>query len=158
MIRFLGEFFLNENTSFLCFLGDIRDRVSKIAEELIKIMNKNNAKKRIFYDEYYQAELARPNLDLYLQDIYRYKTRLIVVFMCRDYQRKEWCGLEARVVRDLIKTNQSHRIMLLTVDGEVFDGILSIDGYINIKDNTPDQVANEIYRRLLSHSYPSPGH
>lgn len=70
--------------------------------------------------------------------------------MCADYGRKEWCGLEARVIRDLIKTHQGHRIMLLSTDGGIIDGILSIDGYMDIRNDNDDEVTNSIYSRLLA--------
>ncbi|CAF3998762.1 unnamed protein product, partial [Adineta steineri] len=135
------------------FPGDIRDRVSKIAEKLCEKVNK----KKIFYDNYHKVELARPNLDLYLQTIYRYQTRLIVVFMCADYTRKEWCGLESRAIRSLLKTDQSDRIMLLTVDGKTIDGVFDIDGYLDISNDSDDYVADAIYERLdnLGEALPS---
>ena len=130
------------------FPGERRDRVSKIAELLCALTDRKDGRQRIFYDNYFRAELARPNLDLYLQRIYRNQTRLIAVFMCSDYSKKEWCGLEARAIRDLLKTGQSNRIMLLTFDGTGIEGILSIDGYMNISNDTDDVVAHAIYDRL----------
>ncbi|CAF3048196.1 unnamed protein product [Rotaria sp. Silwood2] len=126
------------------FPGDIRDKVSRIAGKLCERLNKQ----KIFYDKYYKAELARPNLDLYLQTIYRYQTRLIVVFMCDDYALKEWCGLEARAIRSLLKSNQNHRIMLLSVDGKTIDGVLDIDGYLDISNESEEDVVNAIYSRF----------
>jgi hypothetical protein len=40
----------------------------------------------------------------------------VVVVLCADYERKEWCGLEWRAVRDLIKRRQEQRVMLLLAD------------------------------------------
>jgi hypothetical protein len=119
-------------------------------------MNRQNGKERIFYDKYHKAELARPNLDLYLHNIYRYKSRLIVVFMCDDYSRKEWCGLEARAIRGLLKTDQNDRIMLLSVDGKTIDGVLDIDGYMDISQEDDDDVVNAIYSRLIALGDPLP--
>ncbi|CAF4549984.1 unnamed protein product [Rotaria socialis] len=130
------------------FPGEIRGKVNEIARKLCEKINKKDGRKRIFYDEYHQAELARPNLDLYLHTIYRYQTRLIVVFMCADYSLKEWCGLEARAIRSLMKTYQNDRIMLLTVDGTTIDGVLDIDGYMDISGKTEDDVVAAIYSRL----------
>ena len=39
-------------------------------------------------------------------------TNLIVVVLCADYQQKEWCHLEWRAIRDLIKKRHD-RIMFL---------------------------------------------
>ena len=41
-----------------------------------------------FYDNNYVSQLARPSLDTLLQDIYRNRSKLIVVFSGEDYQRK----------------------------------------------------------------------
>jgi hypothetical protein len=145
-----------KNTTILWFLGDIRDKVEKIVEKLADKINPAGGRKRIFYDNDHKAELARPNLDLYLQEIYRYQTRLIVVFMCEDYARKEWCGLESRAIRDLLKTRQNDRIMLLTVDGKRIDGIFSIDGHMDISKDSEDEVASAIYSRLMELGEPQP--
>ncbi|CAF1317068.1 unnamed protein product, partial [Adineta steineri] len=133
------------------FPGDIRERVSHIAEKLCKKIN-TDGQQRVFYDMYHKAELARPNLDLYLQTIYRYKTKLIVVFMCDEYSRREWCGLEARAIRSLMKTYQNSRIMLLSVDGKAIEGVLDIDGYLDISEKKDDDndVVDAIYTRLIA--------
>lgn len=143
-------------TTHHCRLGDIRDRVRAIAESLCLKINVPDTHTSVFYDENHRAELARPNLDLYLLDIYRNKTRLIVVFMCNDYQLKEWCGLEARAVCSLLLSRQDARIMLLTIDGGVIDGILNIDGYMDIRQMTTDAVAEAIYIRLRTLGEPLP--
>lgn len=83
----------------LSFPGEIRPLVRKIAQRLAR----DHGQAHVFYDEYYKSELARPNLDLYLQSIYAEHSDLVVVFVCCDYDKKEWCGLEWRAVRDLIK-------------------------------------------------------
>ena len=77
--------------------------------------------------------------------------------MCNDYDRKEWCGLESRAIRSLLKSYQSNRIMLLSIDGHVINGILDIDGYLNISDETDESVATSIYERLLDLGSPLPG-
>ncbi|CAF3939319.1 unnamed protein product, partial [Rotaria sp. Silwood1] len=142
-IYFIDQYAHRFDVAF-SFPGDIRGKVSRIAEKLCERLNKQ----KIFYDKYHKAELARPNLDLYLQTIYRYQTRLIVVFMCDDYALKEWCGLEARAIRSLLKSNQNHRIMLLSVDGKTIDGVLDIDGYLDISNESDEDVVNAIYSRL----------
>ncbi|CAF4745171.1 unnamed protein product [Rotaria sp. Silwood1] len=158
--QLLDSYFIDKYTHrfdvAFSFPGDIRDRVSRIAEKLCVKINREDGKKRIFYDKYHKAELARPNLDLYLYTIYRYQTRLIVVFMCDEYTRKEWCGLESRAIRSLLKTYQNDRIMLLTVDGKTMDGVFDIDGYMNISEDSDDIVADAIYSRLKALGDPLP--
>lgn len=76
--------------------------------------------------------------------------------MCKDYGLKEWCGLESRAIRSLLKSDQNHRIMLLSLDGGTIDGILDIDGYLNISNETNDEVADAIFKRLQDLNRPSP--
>ena len=76
--------------------------------------------------------------------------------MCDEYSRREWCGLEFRAIRDLLKTHQRDRIMLLTVDGKTIEGIFSIDGYIDISKESETDVADAIYKRLLALGDPLP--
>ena len=74
----------------LSFPGEVRNYVESIASELERLIGPNS----YFYDNNYKAQLARPSLDILLQDIYRNRARLIVIFLCEKYQEKEWCGIE----------------------------------------------------------------
>lgn len=67
------------------FAGESWDVVEQVVKELEKIINKNS----IFYDNNYISQLARPSLDTLLQDIYRNRSKLIVVFLCEKYQDKK---------------------------------------------------------------------
>jgi hypothetical protein len=130
----------------LSFPGEARQRVEQVAEILGTALGRN----RVFYDNWYQAELARPNLDLYLQAIYRNQSDLLVLFLCEDYEKKEWCGLEWRAIRDLIKAKQDHRVMFLRLDDSPVSGILSIDGYLSIRDLSSADVGAAILARAES--------
>lgn len=127
----------------LTFPGERRDSVEKIADLLVEALGE----KRVFYDKYFEAELARPDLDIYLQKIYHAKSELVVVFLCAEYEKKEWCGLEWRAVRDLIKNRRTSDIMPIRFDDTHIRGLFSIDDYINAKDHTPEQIAEYIIER-----------
>ena len=102
----------------------------------------------IFYDHDYQAQLARPNMDLLLQEVYRNRNDLVVVFLSADYASKAWCGLEWRVVRDIIKSNEASRVMLIRFDDSPIDGLLLIDGYLDGSAHAPQRTAELILERL----------
>lgn len=102
----------------------------------------------VFYDLDYQAQLARPNLDVLLQEIYRHRSLLVVVFLCEKYAEKQWCGLEWRAIRDMIKSRQDNRIMFVRFDDAVVDGAFSIDGYIDARRYSPDDLAGFVLARL----------
>ena len=91
----------------LSFPGEKRDYVRRVAESLTAALGREN----ILYDEYLEAELARPDLDLYLGALYREDTQLLVPFLCADYQQKKWCHLEWRQIRDLLFKLEDERIM-----------------------------------------------
>jgi len=128
----------------LSFPGETRHRVEKIAE----ILSASVPKTAILYDKWLRAELARPGLDVYLTSLYRIDSLLLVFFLCEDYAHKEWCGLEWRIARDLIKQKQEHRLMPLRLDDAQIPGFHSIDGYLDIRNLSDTEVAEAILKRL----------
>jgi len=129
----------------LSFPGQHRAYVASVADHLKASLGSD----AIFYDNDYSAELARPNLDLLLQRIYHDNSDLIVVFLCADYAAKEWCGLEWRAIRDIIKQREDAKVMLLRLDNEPVPGLFGIDGYIDISAWSPERTAEEIKKRLV---------
>ena len=127
----------------LSFPGEWRDYVCEVSKTI-----KSNIDGEVFYDMDYQAQLARPNLDILLQEIYRNNSDLIVVFLCKEYNDKEWCGLEWRAIRDIIKSRKDKNIMFMRFDDSDVKGTFSIDGYISLKDKSPSEAANFILERL----------
>lgn len=130
----------------MSFAGEKRAYVAGVVDALRSTLGED----AIFYDYDYQAQLARPNLDTLLQDIYRSGSDLVVVFLCKEYSQKEWCGLEWRAIRDIIKSRDGERVMLIRFDNEPVDGIFSIDGYIDGNKFNATEVAGLIADRLAS--------
>lgn len=132
----------------LSFPGEYRDFVEQVASRLADAVGRD----QVLYDRYYEAEFARPNLDTYLQRLYHDESELIAVFLCADYERKEWCGLEWRAIRTLIMKRQSSTVMPLRFDNTEIPGLFSIDGYVWIDKRTPEQIADLILQRMGKHS------
>jgi hypothetical protein len=135
-----------EDMSFLValsFPGPCRGYVEQIARRLASSIGSG----RVFYDLDYQAQLARPNLDTLLQRIYRDQAALIVVFLSSDYATSEWCGLEWRTVRDIIKRKRSDQVMFVRFDDSTVEGALSIDGYIDARKYNAEAVSRYIIER-----------
>lgn len=128
----------------MSFPGENRAYVAEVVDALRRTLGAD----AIFYDHDYQAQLARPNLDTLLQDIYRNKSELIVVFLCAEYAKKQWCGLEWRAIRDIIKSKEDDRVMFVRFDDAPVDGVLSIDGYIDARSFGAHDVARFIVDRL----------
>lgn len=128
----------------MSFPGEKRAFVSQVVEALRPELPPDS----IFYDFDYQAQLARPNLDSLLVDIYRNRSDLVVVYLSEEYAQKEWCGLEWRSIRDLIKAKKDDQLMYFRFDDASIDGVLSIDGYVDARKQTPIEVAGMIIQRL----------
>jgi tetratricopeptide (TPR) repeat protein len=135
---------MNDFEVGLSFAGEQRELVAVVADRLAAALGRDH----VFYDCYHEEQLARPDLDVYLQKIYLEHTKLIVVFLCKDYERKEWPGLEWRLVRDLIKRKSADRIMLIRTDEAPVSGLLGIDGYLDAGNLGPDLIAERILKRL----------
>jgi hypothetical protein len=130
----------------LSFPGEHRSFVCAVADHLKSELGNDS----VFYDNDYVAELARPNLDALLQRIYHDNSDLVVVFLCSDYNAKEWCGLEWRAIRDIIKQRRDATVMLLRLDQAEVPGLFSIDGHIDVTTWSPAQTAAAIVKRIRS--------
>ncbi len=129
----------------LSFPGEIRDYVESIAKEL----EIHSGPHTYFYDNNYKSQLARPSLDTLLQDIYRNRSKLIVVFLCEMYQQKEWCGIEFRPIREIIMERQHDKVMFVRMDDGEVEGVFKTDGYIDGRVHVPEAVAGLIKERIL---------
>jgi hypothetical protein len=134
----------------LSFAGEHRAYVSAVADEVKRRLGSG----AVFYDKDYTAQLARPNLDTLLQRIYLNNSDLVVVFLCKDYERKEWCGLEWRAIRAIIKNKNDHAIMFMRFDGAEVAGSMSVDGYVDLAEHSPLQAARMIVERARLNEIP----
>lgn len=130
----------------ISYTSDYQQFVGEVAELLSQVLGRQ----RVLYDKFHEAEFARPNLDTHLQALYHDQSQLVVVFLCANYERKEWPHLEWRAIRDLIKKRQDASIMPIHMDDTCISGLLSIDGYINAQRREPADVAKLIMERLQS--------
>ncbi len=134
----------------LSFPGEKRDYVAAVTAEVKKRLGRDV----VFYDKDFTAQLARPNLDTLLQRIYLNNSDLVVVFLCAEYERKEWCGLEWRAIRNIIKNKNDHAIMFMRFDHADINGTFSIDGYVDLDEFTPLEAARMIVERVRLNDRP----
>lgn len=132
------------------FPGEKREYVAAVAAEAKKRLGHD----AVFYDHDFTAQLARPNLDTLLQRIYLNNSDLVVIFLCADYEQKEWCGIEWRAIRTIIKNKNDHAIMFMRFDGAEVSGALSIDGYVDLEKFTPLEVVRMIVERVRLNELP----
>jgi hypothetical protein len=128
----------------LSFPGEYRTRVEKIVGALAARLGRD----KVLYDKWYAAEFNRANLDIYLLKLYHDESDLVAVFLCKEYNAKEWCGLEWRACRDRLKHKEDDGLMFFRLDDADIPGLYSIDGYQDIRHMTDDEVAAAILSRL----------
>ena len=83
----------------ISYAGEKREFVAPLATILAKKFGQD----RVLYDKFHRAEFARGDLATYLPDLYLEQADLVVVVICKDYQEKEWTGLEWDAVLSLRK-------------------------------------------------------
>lgn len=130
------------------FAGEQNEYVGRVWKALRR--DGGLPRRSIFYHKQFEGELSRPNLDVYLQDIYANQTELLVVFLSAEYATKEWTGLEWRVVRDIIKKKEARAVMPIRFDDTHINGLFSIDGYVSAAGREPEDIADLILDRLES--------
>jgi hypothetical protein len=134
----------------LSFPGERRGYVGEVAAALKRRLRRG----LVFYDKDFTSQLARPNLDTLLQRIYRRNSELVVVFLSKEYEKKNWCGLEWRAIREIImeRENSAHSIMFMRFDDAPIEGVFKHDGYIDLNACSPSEAANLILQRVESNS------
>jgi len=135
----------------LSFPGEVRELVEKIAQRLEGLTGPDS----YFYDKNYVAQLARPSLDNFLQEIYGQRAKLLVVFIGSDYQNKDWCGIEFHAIRQLINQRANDRIMFVRIDDGEVDGVQPGDGFVDARKYSPEQIAKFIAERYSLLKKPS---
>lgn len=136
----------------LSFPGDKREYVEEVANEVKRKLPRGS----VFYDKDYASQLARPNLDTLLQKIYLNNSDLVVIFLSEEYEKKKWCGIEWRAVKEIINNKSDHAIMFIRFDDAAIQGTFSSDGYIDLNDHSPIQAARFIVERVRLNDMSSP--
>ena len=128
----------------LSFPGEYRPYVERVVASLAEALGPNAC----FYDRSYRAQLAVPNADVLLQEIYRERSDLVVAFVCREYDEKKWCGIEWRKIRERLSEGGAGEIMYVRLDLGDVAGMTTLDGYVDAQEETPETVASLILEKL----------
>jgi hypothetical protein len=142
------------------FAGDgKRDKVRSVAELLREELGDG----RVFFDEWFEAELAGHDAQLVLQDFYRKQARVVVACLCHRYGEKPWTQDEWRAIQALERglrdatAGNIRRMRLLPLrfgDGEV-DGLFDTAIVPDVRDRPPRKIADLILERLQLAQRPS---
>ena len=108
------------------FAGEKRGFVEKVAG----LLAQSFGEEAILYDKFHEAEFSRVRLGRYLPKLYHQQSDLVVVVICRDYEGKEWCGLEWDAIFDLLKQRHESEVMLSRCDYAIVADLFSDAGFL----------------------------
>ncbi|NMF86000.1 GUN4 domain-containing protein [Nodosilinea sp. P-1105] len=132
----------------LTFPGEHRKYVQDVAEFLAV----RCSYERVFYDSWYQEELARSRLDNHLHKIYTKESELVVVFLSQEYGEKFWCKLEWNAIQTIQFRSQPVEQVLLVglsrLEENAVSGIDRTHGYLNAEGKNPQELGKLILQRL----------
>lgn len=128
----------------LSFPGEHRGYVEEVAEELTKELGADAC----FYDQYYESQLGQPGLDVLLQGIYGERSGLVVAFVCREYDEKDWCGIEWQKIKERRVGGDEREIMYVRVDEGEVAGMTNLDGYVDARARAPQELARLVVERV----------
>lgn len=125
----------------LSFPGQHRLFVRNVANSLAESLGR----KRVFYDEWYQAELRGSGADLKLKRIYSEDAELVVPFFSQHYS-KMWCQIEWHSIRAVLaQRRQDDAVVPIHLDKTQIDGWEIIDfGIIRKARQSGTQIADEL--------------
>jgi UDP-3-O-acyl-N-acetylglucosamine deacetylase len=126
----------------LSFAGENREYV----EEVAKILKKR--KISVFYDKYEQANLWGKDLYQHLNEVYKNKSRLCIVFISKSYSEKLWTNHELRSAQERAFKENSEYILPVRFDESTIPGINSTTGYLDISNMNEKELAKEIVKKL----------
>lgn len=136
------------------FAGENRELVEEIAQILARQFGRDS----ILYDKFHEAELSRADLAFYLPSLYKNESDLVVLVFCDNYKSKRWCKLEWRAIYSLISDMKDQSIMLMRFNRLEPEGLHGLAGFIDLDDQSPDQVAGFILKRLALNEGLPPDH
>jgi hypothetical protein len=123
----------------LSFPGEHRDFVLKVAEALATRLTRE----RVFYDEWYEAELLGAGGDLKLQSMYK-QADLVIPFFS-EYYSKSWCSLEWETIRGiLLNRRREDAVIPVHLDGTDIPGWSEVNFGIRLRDRTPQKISDLI--------------
>lgn len=133
------------------FAGPHREKVRAIAD----LVGAKIGKERVFFDEWYEAEILGDDMEVLLQRFYHDQSLLVIADLSQEYGDRPWCQAEARAIRALRfeidpARDEAQRLRLLNArfgPGEV-PGVFKTTGSLDGINKTAEQCADLIVTRL----------
>ena len=124
----------------LSFPDEHRRFVKNVALRLVEMLGEN----RVFYDEWFEAELVGLDGDLKLRRYYREESLMVVPFFSEHYA-KDWCQIEWSSIRAMLKDRRKEdAVVPVQLDGTRVPGWEEIDFAIRRKNRNAKEIADLI--------------
>lgn len=124
------------------FSGDDREYVEQVA----KTLRDNGIK--VFYDMFEQIDLWGKDLGIHFDFVYRKAAKYCIPFISETYKKKIWTNHEIKTaIARAINSNEEY-ILPARFDDTEIEGIRPTIGYIDLRNFTPEQLANAILSKL----------
>jgi hypothetical protein len=126
----------------LSYATEDRDYVQRIAGPL----RENGV--RIFYDEYFTADLWGQDLYTALDEVYRKRARFAIVFVSYHYVSKPWTQHERMSAQARALTAADPYFLPVRLDDSELPGLRPTIGYIDARNTPQDQLVALIRQKL----------
>ena len=126
----------------LSYAGEDRQYVGRVALEL------RESGVRLFYDEFERVALWGADLIAYLDDVYRNKSRFVVVFASKHYAAKMWTSHERRSAQARALLDKEIYLLPVRLDDTDVPGLQPTIAYLDGRSYKPEEVARFIGEKL----------
>ncbi len=126
----------------LSFAGEDRSLVEKIANDL------KEYDVRVFYDEFFAAELWGKDLFQHFASIYRDKAKYCLVFVSQAYRKKAWPRHELRQAQERSLFSEVEYILPVLLDEADLPGLNRTTGYIDARTTHPSRISYLLLKKL----------
>ncbi len=126
----------------LSFAGEDRDFVEKVAEKL------GQNKIRVFYDRDRSVALWGKDLGDALDDVYRLRSKCVVMFISKHYAEKRWTNHERKSAFSRAIQEKQEYVLPARFDQTELTGLRPTIAYIDLRRHTSDSFAELIMEKL----------
>jgi len=129
----------------LSFAGEQREYAEHLAEVL------KGLGIRVFYDKFESANLWGKDLYQHLNEVYKNKSRFVVILISADYAEKQWPSHELRSMQARAFDENREYILPVRFDSTSLPGLNDTTAYMSANDTDPEKLAALIARKLASY-------
>ena len=126
----------------ISFAGEDRPVARQLADGL------RDRGRRVFYDEYEEANLWGHDLYTHLSNVYKNRARFVIILISHAYRDKLWTKHELRSAQARAFSENKDYILPLRVDETEIDGVLPTTGYLHLRDHSIADVIEILEAKL----------